>query len=88
MSTEQHDADAYGKELTRISKHQSDAVTARTTVFEALARAERLASTRAVEEWPPGTRKRRDHQLPEHQGGLACGADPRHVQRNPRSFRQ
>ncbi|AEM88773.1 hypothetical protein [Streptomyces violaceusniger] len=34
MSTEQHDA--YGKELSRISRHQSDAVTARITVFEAL----------------------------------------------------
>ncbi|WP_438453263.1 hypothetical protein [Streptomyces asiaticus] len=35
MSTEQHDA--YGEKLSRISRHQSDAVTARTTVFETLA---------------------------------------------------
>ncbi|MGW7620825.1 hypothetical protein ACWGLG_34310 [Streptomyces antimycoticus] len=34
MSTEQHDA--YGEELSRISQHQSDAVTARITVLEAL----------------------------------------------------
>ncbi|CAM5670900.1 hypothetical protein [Streptomyces mordarskii] len=34
MSTEQHDA--YGEELARISQHQSDAVTARITVVEAL----------------------------------------------------
>ncbi|MEV6133155.1 hypothetical protein AB0M05_41255 [Streptomyces violaceusniger] len=34
MSTEQHDA--YGEELSRISQHQSDAVTTRITVFEAL----------------------------------------------------
>ncbi|MGW0647328.1 hypothetical protein ACWD4T_00745 [Streptomyces umbrinus] len=35
MSTEQHDP--YVEELTRISQHQSDAVTARITVVEALA---------------------------------------------------
>ncbi|MER8160071.1 hypothetical protein [Streptomyces sp. NPDC094472] len=34
MSTEQHDA--YGEELARISQHQSDAVTARITMVEAL----------------------------------------------------
>lgn len=39
MSTEQHDADAYGEELARISQHQSEAVTARIAIFEALARA-------------------------------------------------
>ncbi|MER6015961.1 hypothetical protein [Streptomyces bluensis] len=37
MSTKQHDADTYGKELTRISQHQSNATTARITVFQALA---------------------------------------------------
>lgn len=36
MSTEH---DAFGDELARISKHQSDATTARFQVFEALARA-------------------------------------------------
>ncbi|WP_331757045.1 hypothetical protein OH782_41430 (plasmid) [Streptomyces sp. NBC_01544] len=35
MSTEQHDA--YGEELARISRHQSDATSARLSVFEALA---------------------------------------------------
>ncbi|MFI9176171.1 hypothetical protein [Streptomyces lincolnensis] len=39
MSAEQHDMDAYGEELTRISQHQSEAVTARIAVLEALARA-------------------------------------------------
>ncbi|WP_262042970.1 hypothetical protein [Streptomyces sp. Isolate_219] len=29
MSTEHHDADAYGQELARISQHQSEATTAR-----------------------------------------------------------
>ncbi|WP_434598012.1 hypothetical protein [Streptomyces sp. A5-4] len=37
MSTEQHDADAYGRELARISRHQSEATAARFTVFQALA---------------------------------------------------
>ncbi|WP_328335730.1 MULTISPECIES: hypothetical protein [unclassified Streptomyces] len=39
MSTEQHDADAdtYGRELARISHHQSEATAARFTVFQALA---------------------------------------------------
>ncbi|MFE4205491.1 hypothetical protein ACFRSX_30840 [Streptomyces goshikiensis] len=36
MSTEQHDADAYGQELARISWHQSEATAARFTVFQAL----------------------------------------------------
>ncbi|MGW2415968.1 hypothetical protein ACWCV5_27910 [Streptomyces tubercidicus] len=39
MSTEQHDADAYGQELARISHHQSEATNARFTVFQALAAA-------------------------------------------------
>ncbi|MFE7676780.1 hypothetical protein ACFU5N_31785 [Streptomyces albidoflavus] len=39
MSTEQHDADAYGQELARISHHQHDATSARLTVFQALAAA-------------------------------------------------
>ncbi|WP_265737578.1 hypothetical protein [Actinacidiphila soli] len=34
MSTEQHDA--YGEELSRISRHQRDAVTARLRLFEVL----------------------------------------------------
>jgi hypothetical protein len=37
MSTEQHDADAYGQELARISHHQHEATSARLTVFQALA---------------------------------------------------
>ncbi|AWN24879.1 hypothetical protein [Streptomyces sp. NEAU-S7GS2] len=37
MSTEQHDADAYGQELARISHHQHEATAARFTVFQALA---------------------------------------------------
>ncbi|AJC61932.1 hypothetical protein [Streptomyces sp. 769] len=37
MSTEQHDADAYGQELARISQHQHQATAARFTVFQALA---------------------------------------------------
>lgn len=37
MSTEQHDADAYGQELARISHHQHEATEARFTVFQALA---------------------------------------------------
>ncbi|MFI0742431.1 hypothetical protein ACH4PU_30795 [Streptomyces sp. NPDC021100] len=37
MSTEQHDADAYGEELARISHHQHEATAARFTVFQALA---------------------------------------------------
>lgn len=37
MSTEQHDADAYGQELARISHHQHEATDARFTVFQALA---------------------------------------------------
>ncbi|RSS91110.1 hypothetical protein EF903_11500 [Streptomyces sp. WAC05292] len=37
MSTEQHDADAYGQELARISQHQHEATDARFTVFQALA---------------------------------------------------
>lgn len=38
MSTEQqHDADAYGQELARISHHQHEATSARFTVFQALA---------------------------------------------------
>ncbi|AWN32618.1 hypothetical protein [Streptomyces sp. NEAU-S7GS2] len=37
MSTEQHEADAYGQELARISHHQSEATNARFTVFQALA---------------------------------------------------
>ncbi|GLF98237.1 hypothetical protein [Streptomyces yaizuensis] len=37
MSTEQHDADAYGQELARISHHQHEATTVRFTVFQALA---------------------------------------------------
>lgn len=39
MSTEQHDVDAYGQELARISHHQSEATAARFTVFQALAAA-------------------------------------------------
>ncbi|MCL7496087.1 hypothetical protein M8I34_32485 [Streptomyces sp. MCA2] len=39
MSTEQHDADAYSRELARISHHQSEATNARFTVFQALAAA-------------------------------------------------
>ncbi|MFF9527490.1 hypothetical protein ACF1DV_36825 [Streptomyces achromogenes] len=39
MSTEQHDADAYGQELARISNHQHEATDARFTVFQALAAA-------------------------------------------------
>ncbi|MFG2097172.1 hypothetical protein [Streptomyces sp. NPDC048612] len=39
MSTEQHDADAYGEELARISHHQHEATAARFTVFQALAAA-------------------------------------------------
>ncbi|MFE9360276.1 hypothetical protein ACFYPB_40260 [Streptomyces olivaceoviridis] len=37
MSTEQHEADAYGQELARISHHQHEATEARFTVFQALA---------------------------------------------------
>lgn len=37
MSTEQSGADAYGQELARISHHQSEAIDARFTVFQALA---------------------------------------------------
>ncbi|MHB6912839.1 hypothetical protein [Streptomyces sp. DB-54] len=37
MSTEQHDADAYGQELAHISRHQHEASDARFTVFQALA---------------------------------------------------
>ncbi|MEW2625611.1 hypothetical protein [Streptomyces sp. NPDC048106] len=37
MSSEQHDADACGQELARISKHQHGATAARFTVFQALA---------------------------------------------------
>jgi hypothetical protein len=37
VSPEQHDADAYGQELTRISHHQHEATAARFTVFQALA---------------------------------------------------
>ncbi|WEH43949.1 hypothetical protein [Streptomyces sp. AM 2-1-1] len=37
MSTEQHDADAYGQELARISHHQHEATDARFMVFQALA---------------------------------------------------
>ncbi|MCX5589598.1 hypothetical protein [Streptomyces erythrochromogenes] len=37
MSTEQHDVDAYGQELARISHHQHEATAARFTVFQALA---------------------------------------------------
>ncbi|MFE3591394.1 hypothetical protein ACFXOY_28270 [Streptomyces niveus] len=40
MSTEQHDGDAYGQELARISHHQHEATAARFTVFQALAAAE------------------------------------------------
>ncbi|MFG3042874.1 hypothetical protein ACGFYZ_38845 [Streptomyces sp. NPDC048330] len=39
MSTEQHDAAAYGQELARISHHQHEATDARFTVFQALAAA-------------------------------------------------
>ncbi|MFD6879995.1 MULTISPECIES: hypothetical protein [unclassified Streptomyces] len=39
MSTEQHDTDAYGQELARISWHQSEATAARFTIFQALAAA-------------------------------------------------
>ncbi|MEG8281010.1 hypothetical protein [Streptomyces sp. AHA2] len=39
MSTEQHDADAYGQEPAAISHHQHEATTARFTVFQALAAA-------------------------------------------------
>ncbi|MBV7674089.1 hypothetical protein STHAL_32090 [Streptomyces halstedii] len=39
VSTEQHDADAYGQELARISHHQHEATGARFTVFQALAAA-------------------------------------------------
>ncbi|GAA4694049.1 hypothetical protein [Streptomyces youssoufiensis] len=37
MNTEQHNADAYGQELARISHHQHEATDARFTVFQALA---------------------------------------------------
>ncbi|MFF7342052.1 hypothetical protein ACFZAT_32710 [Streptomyces sp. NPDC008163] len=37
MSTEQHDADAYGQELAAIGHHQHEATAARLTVFQALA---------------------------------------------------
>ncbi|MEU6122453.1 hypothetical protein [Streptomyces sp. NPDC047123] len=37
MSTEQHDADAYGQELAAISHHQHEATSARFTGFQALA---------------------------------------------------
>ncbi|MCX4808812.1 hypothetical protein OG594_45960 [Streptomyces sp. NBC_01214] len=37
MSTEQYDADAYGQELARISRHRHAATAARSTVFQALA---------------------------------------------------
>ncbi|MFC9249632.1 hypothetical protein ACFT7S_37985 [Streptomyces sp. NPDC057136] len=37
MSTEQHDADAYGQELARIGQHQHEATSARSVVFQALA---------------------------------------------------
>jgi hypothetical protein len=37
VSTEQHDADAYGQELARISHHQHEAADARFMVFQALA---------------------------------------------------
>ncbi|NED80422.1 hypothetical protein G3I76_10020 [Streptomyces sp. SID11233] len=37
MSTEQHEADAYGQELARISHYQSEAIEARFTVFQVLA---------------------------------------------------
>ncbi|MGW8985062.1 hypothetical protein ACWGQ9_20650 [Streptomyces parvus] len=37
MSTEQHEADAYGQELAAISHHQHEATAARFTVFQALA---------------------------------------------------
>lgn len=37
MTTEQHDTDAYGQELTRISHHQREATDARFTIFQALA---------------------------------------------------
>ncbi|MEW2623685.1 hypothetical protein [Streptomyces sp. NPDC048106] len=37
MSTEQHGADAYGREPARISHHQHEATAARFTVFQALA---------------------------------------------------
>lgn len=36
MSTTEHDADAYGEELSRIGQHQRTATTARITVFQAL----------------------------------------------------
>ncbi|MFH8446894.1 hypothetical protein ACH4D3_37510 [Streptomyces sp. NPDC018026] len=36
MSTEQHDANAYGQELARISPHHHKAAAARLTVFQAL----------------------------------------------------
>ncbi|AJF70467.1 hypothetical protein [Streptomyces vietnamensis] len=39
MITKQHDADAYGQELARISHHQHEATSARFTVFQALAAA-------------------------------------------------
>ncbi|MEU7154595.1 hypothetical protein AB0B15_42310 [Streptomyces sp. NPDC045456] len=32
MSTEQHNADAYGQELTRISRHQHEATEARFSI--------------------------------------------------------
>ncbi len=37
MSTEQHNADAYGQELARINHHQHEATEARFTVLQALA---------------------------------------------------
>ncbi|MEU3466220.1 hypothetical protein ABZ721_40605 [Streptomyces sp. NPDC006733] len=39
MNTGQHDADAYGQELARISHHQREATSARFTVFPSLAAA-------------------------------------------------
>ncbi|MET9933216.1 MULTISPECIES: hypothetical protein [unclassified Streptomyces] len=57
MSTEQHDADAYGQEPARISHHQHEATDARFTVFQALAAAGVPPSTDEGLRANPVTRK-------------------------------
>ncbi|MFJ4918218.1 hypothetical protein [Streptomyces sp. NPDC088726] len=58
MSTEQHDASAYGQELAAISQHQHEATNARFTVFQALAaagigheQADDIVAERQSERW-------------------------------------
>jgi len=45
---------------------------------------ERLASTRAVEEWPPVLASAAITQNPRASKAVGVGADPRHVQRKPK----